>query len=187
MIIIENTNYLREIYRMKSINRFVESLILELVGRNDKLKRWQDYVDNFDNSVDYSEYKTDPSLIEVKGDLADMFSTLQNKLKDVNKVQNVSYKPSPQTGLSNYIKVYFDKPKDANYLKQYRNFYYMEIKVSDHFQSGKGTDNINLVGMTFNQIEKDILTIVKDRANWLNQKEKNWKNKIGKNRSGRRR
>lgn len=182
MLVLEN---LTESYEYRQLVRFVESLT-ELISRTDKIKNVRDYIDDFDPNRRYSEYETDPNVVEVKQDLMQMFSDIKAKLQNIPNVSNVSYHASPKFGLSNYVKVHFRKNvHNKDYNANYGSKYDMDIKISDHFTSTKGTDNIDIVGKSYNEIEQEIIRLVKERSNWLSQMEGNWnKKQSGKKHKG---
>ena len=178
-MIIRNYDVLIENYFNNKLKNFSESLLKELIGKFDKIKKAEDYIPNFDSKQPYSSYKDEPELLEVKADLADMLEDLKKNLLEISKVRRVSFEISPYYGLSNYLTVYLDKPSDPKFLitDNIRTKYKMKFKLSDHFNSGEEEFNYDLIGKTFSNIAINIENDVRQRINELNQKEKNWNNK----------
>lgn len=165
----------------RSLRRFVESLLSELIGANDKISSWEEYVSNYDPNKDYREYTNDPTLLDVKNDLITMVKSLDDELQSIPKVRVVKFKQSSKTGLSNYIEIKFDKPRDDKYTRYYGDEYMLNIRLSDHIpKSGLKdtvTNNLDITGRTFNNVAAEVINIVKNHSNKLQQFENNWKKK----------
>lgn len=163
----------------KMLKSFTESLLLELLNKTDKIQHWEDYIDDYDTNKNRNFYKDDPRLKEVKKDLYEMLLTLEQELYDIPKVRSVKFKESDHTGLSNYIEIKFTKPLDSKYCSHYGNEYILNIRLSDHIPkqgySPSVTNNIDIVGQTFNDLKRIVMGIVKTQSNKLSQFETRWK------------
>lgn len=167
--------------REQSLRLFTESLFNELINANDKISRWEDYVDDYDSNRPRKSYSNDTTLLDVKNDLLDMIQSLDSDLQSIPKVRSVKFKSSSHVGLSNYIEIKFEKPRDDKYLKYYGSEYMLNIRLSDHIPQGgyasSVTNNLDIVGRTFNDVKEDILNIARTQSNKLSQFESNWKKK----------
>lgn len=154
----------------------ITHMLFELLNKNEPIKLDSDYLDDDDvDETNIWKYSKDPTLIELK---SDMQKFCEDICKEINKIQGVdsaTITTSQSVGMSTYITIHFTKPpKDSklnvDYLNGYSGEYTLKLRLSNHKVS-KATDAdilIDLLGKKFNQFEKEVLDIVKQRVEQLN-------------------
>ena len=108
-----------------------------------------------------------------------MIKKLETDLNNIDKIKKYSFKKSPHMGLSNYLQVKFKKPENppVSWSQQYKDLYYMNIKVSDHIKKNlpSVTHTIDLLHKTLTQTRQSIMQTINDQLNLIKQAEEHLK------------
>ena len=135
----------------------------------------QTYIPNFDSSINYNTYKNNDIVQEIKNDVYEMIEEVEAEILLIPKVRTAKPKKSPDMGLSNYLEIKFNKPTNAPILwrQRYKDLYYMNIKISDHFtfRQPSVTHRVDLINSTLNRAKETIISLVYDQIDLINQAE----------------
>ena len=155
--------------------QLVECILYELLQRNEIINHLQTYIPNFDSSINYNTYKNNSIVQEIKDDVYEMVKEAESEIAQMSKVRNVKPKKSPDMGLSNYIEIKFHKPETApiSWRQRYKDLYYMNIKISDHFtfRQPSVTHRVDLINSTLNRAKESILSLVYNQIDLINEAE----------------
>ena len=164
-----------KIVSKEEINLLVEGFLTELLSDFDIIDELSTYIPNFDPHRNYNSYIREPIVDEIKSDIFNMIKELCDEIYDMPKVRNVKPKKSPDMGLSNYIEIKFYKPVEApaEWRQRYKDLYYMNIKISDHFTFPQPsvTHRIDLLHKSFDDVRQSILEDVYNQLDLIEQAE----------------
>lgn len=148
--------------QIELIEIYVSDFIIteEIIGYNDKLKV-------------YSKYK---NKLETKDSLLDRVNEIARDIEHENitlcngdsLIKSIKTHSSTKKGLSTYINLEFNVPKDI-----YSNkLALLDIRISDHNpkQYMPYTETLYIDGRTLNKIKDKIFSILEDRKNKIDSK-----------------
>lgn len=157
------------------VEQLVESIIQELLQNDEIINLLRTYIPNFDNTINYNRYKSHEIVREIKDDVYKMVKEVEKEIEQISKVRTVDSTKSRQMGLSNYIEIKFHKPETApiSWRQRYKDLYYMNIKISDHFTFPQPsvTHRVDLINSTLNRAKESILSLVYNQIDLINQAE----------------
>ena len=157
-------------------NYIVESLLRELLSNSDIICDWDNYIPNFDETVDINTYIDLPIVQEIKQDVYDAIVSLEDAIAHTRKVSSVKITKSDHMGLSNYVIVKFTKPLNApvRWSQRYKDLYHIDIKISDHFTGWippQVTHREPIIGKTLDEVKSEIMEIINNQLRLTDEAE----------------
>lgn len=163
----------------------VFKLFFEMVEHDDNLKDSHDYFP-IANEFNRKDLEDAYPLSEIKDDI---YGFIEDWKDDVLKIKGVTkmdkHWKSKRFGLSNYIQLTFDQPKDMRlfgyYLRNKNKYNGIKFRFSDHTSQNDDSDiqdGVDFVGKTFDQSADEMEIKIQEYIDYLRFEEQKELDKI---------